>query len=802
MTGAAPPPDTGPGGRAEPAIGRHRWLAWAWLVIVLATVAHNGWIWFVERRVPETDILALLPAEERDRAVNVAIARVADVAQQRVVVLIGHRDWARARRAADAYRQVLDRHREWFTPDTGPARDQARALDPWWARRGALLSAADRRALQSGTADSLAQSALRTLNSPLGMGRMGAWQDDPFGLFGHWLQARAAETPVRPADGALRVADGDVAFVLLPLSLSAQAFSLHAQQAVVPVLDSARAAAMNAEPGTRVVAAGLVLFAADAAQRANREVSIIGWGSLAGIVLLMWFTFRSLWPIGMVVISLAVGTVGALSVCALLFDKLHFITLVFGASLVGVAEDYGILYLCQRIDAQQSAWATMRAVLPGLLFALLTTVVAYLALALTPFPGLRQMAAFAGAGLIFAWISVAVWFPRLERRPLRATGFSAWLGATRARWPRLRLNGATLIAATLASVAIGAGLVRLTTNDDIRQLNYAPPALVDAQREVGRILRAPAPSQFFVVRGPSEQGVLAREEALRVTLDSLVAAGALTGYHAVSAWVPSLAQQARDRALVVANLLAPAGPLDRLASALGEGAAWTRAARQRLTPDSTPLTIDFWRTAAVSEPYRQLWLGPVDGRWATVVAVRGVDAANLATLRYVADAVPDVIWVDKVADVSALLGRYRRLMGWVVVASYAALLVLILPRYGRSAWRVVAPSIVGSLFALAVFGWLGQPVQLFHVLALLLIFGSGVDYGIFLQEHAMPRRRHKAWIAVVLSAASTSLSFGLLGLSATPALRTFGVTLLLGIGSVTLIAPCFCTVDGNPAPAA
>nr|MBP7657782.1 hypothetical protein [Pseudoxanthomonas sp.] len=88
-------------------------------------------------------------------------------------------------------------------------------------------------------------------------------------------------------------------------------------------------------------------------------------------------------------------------------------------------------------------------------------------------------------------------------------------------------------------------------------------------------------------------------------------------------------------------------------------------------------------------------------------------------------------------------------------------------------------------------GWLGQPLQLFNVLALMLL-GMGIDYGIFLVEH---RGDASAWLAVCVGAASTWLSFGLLGLSATPALRAFGLTLLFGIGLVWLLSPLF-----RPAP--
>ena len=67
-----------------------------------------------------------------------------------------------------------------------------------------------------------------------------------------------------------------------------------------------------------------------------------------------------------------------------------------------------------------------------------------------------------------------------------------------------------------------------------------------------------------------------------------------------------------------------------------------------------------------------------------------------------------------------------------------------------------------------------------------VLLGMGTDYGVFLLEH---RGDPSAWLAVCVGAASTWLSFGLLALSTTPALRAFGLTLLVGIGLVWLISP-------------
>jgi predicted exporter len=94
------------------------------------------------------------------------------------------------------------------------------------------------------------------------------------------------------------------------------------------------------------------------------------------------------------------------------------------------------------------------------------------------------------------------------------------------------------------------------------------------------------------------------------------------------------------------------------------------------------------------------------------------------------------------------------------------------------------------VLTLALLGFTGQSLQLFHVLALMLLLGVGVDYGIFMQEDA-GRGNDAPWLAVGLSAANTLLSFGLLGLSGTPALQAFGLTMLVGTTLVWLGAPCF-----------
>lgn len=771
----------------------HKRLALLWALLVCLLAGHNAYLWLGKRIVPDTDILALLPAQERDPVLQQSFTHMVDAAQQRVVVLVGAAEWSDAQRAADAYGKVLEPHARLLAADATDEAAQADWLAPFQSHALVLLTAEQERQLRSETPRFWTETSLARLYNAFSGPKLGAFRDDPFGLFTGWAQDRAHETPVRPRDGRLFVAGQGRQYVLLSLRLRQPAFSLAAQEKVIPLLDQARAAARATAPSVEVLTAGVVLHAAAAGKQAKREVSTIGLGSLVGIVLLTWLTFRSVKPIGLILLSIGIGFLGSFSVCWLLFGRIHLLTLVFGASLIGVAQDYGIYFLCNRLATEPALDSTklLQRLLPGLVLTLLAAVIGYLGLALTPFPGLRHMAVFSALGLVFAWLTVVCWFPLLiSGASLKSGKLARRYGAVLASWPRFSSKPASLAVAGVLVVLVTLGWSRLDVNDDIRSLQTPPAELVRDQIKLGKLLDAPTPVQYYLVRGASQEAVLQREEALKSRLDPLIGQGRISGYQALSNWVPSARTQQERRALVESKLFADGGPLNELAREIGEDRAWVDATRAHLRKIGTPMSLDAFMQTPASEPWRHLWLGETEGVHASIVALRGMEYAALPLLRTAADGIEGVQWVDKVGEISSVLGRYREYMGFVVLGAYVLVFAMLVPRYRGRAWRVLAPTAIASVLTMAVLGFAGQPLQLFHVLALMLLLGVGVDYGIFMQEKA-ERSVVAPWLAVGLSAANTILSFGLLGLSSTPALQAFGLTMLIGTALVWMSVPCF-----------
>ena len=767
---AAPVAADGPGSQR-----RWAWAALAWLLVVLAVGLHQWHFWRGEKL--NTDVLALLPENEQAPEVGLATRQLSDRASRQVAVLLGAANWADARRAAAAWRQGMAEAGAPLTASASSGADNLGAsLDFYRPWRDHFLTSEQRIRLAEQAAPVLVQSALAALYRP-GMGaKLSDWTSDPLGLWPEWWAARSNESRARPRDGELWLSGEGREWLVLPLEIAGPAFALSGNAVVGNALEQAATAARQAVPGVRLVAAGVPLHAEAAAVQANREVNTIGWGSLAAVLLLVWLAFRSIRPMLLVALSLGVGTAVALSVTAWVFGEVHLLTLVFGASLVGVAEDYGIHYFAMRQSQPGAApRSLMRQLLPGLFFALLTSVLAYLVLGVAPFPGLRQMALFSAVGLVAAFLTVACWFPWLDRGQVPHSRFADAVAASLVRWPRLSGPAWLWILVATATVL---GVWQLRSSDDLRQLQGSPPALVQAQGEVGRLLGLPGVAQFYLVRGTSAEQVLAREEALKARLDPLVRQGVITGYSAVSDWVPSPARQQADAQLtarVESEVLRGVG------QALGEDLV-----RPAFT--AGPLTLAAWLASPASMAGRNLWLGEVGGATASVVMLRGLQGASvLPQLAAAGEGLEGVRWVDKVADISSLLGRYRVAMSVLLVAGHGLVFFLLWLRFRRQAWRAWLPTAMATVLTLALLGWLGQPLQLFNVLALLLLLGIGVDYGIFLLEH---EGDGSAWLAVVLGAGSTWLAFGLLGLSSTPALRAFGLTLLFGIALVWVLSPC------------
>jgi predicted exporter len=122
------------------------------------------------------------------------------------------------------------------------------------------------------------------------------------------------------------------------------------------------------------------------------------------------------------------------------------------------------------------------------------------------------------------------------------------------------------------------------------------------------------------------------------------------------------------------------------------------------------------------------------------------------------------------------------LLALAVAAVLLVATVWIALRSRRRALRVLAPMALAMLLVLAVLRGCGVEMNLFHLVALVLGAGLGLDYALFF-EHAGDDRDEqlRTLHAVIVCSLTTLLVFLLLALSSIPVLRAIGSTVALGV---------------------
>lgn len=705
-------------------------------------------------------------------------------------------------RLNDAFLQRLDRQLVWLVSPGKQASPQA--ADEWltllkkshllaevkgpmdadsqqawgaffWDHRNGLLDPDTRMRLQNGGAEQ-AQWILSQLYSAFSGVSGKELKNDPLMLMrGSQLAMAKNGQRLQLMDGWLVTQDQQGNYwYLLHGELAGSSFDMQQTHQLVNRLGILENELKSRYPQAQLLSRGTVFYSDYASQQAKQDISTLGVATLLGVILLIVAVFRSVRPLLLCLISIGMGALAGTVVTLLIFGELHLMTLVMSMSIIGISADYTLYYLTERMvhGAETSPWQSLVKVRSALLLALLTTVAAYVIMMLAPFPGIRQMAVFAAVGLSASCLTVIFWHPWLCRglpvRPVPAMVLMLrWLAAWR-RNKKLAV-GLPLV---LAAFSL-AGMTMLHVDDDISQLQALPAHILAQEKAITALTGQSVDQKWFVVYGHSPQQTLERLEAFTPALVQAKADGLLAGYRTLP--LNSLARQAQDL-----TLLKNATPV--VSQALQNAGLTT------FNPDlsTMPVAVDAWLASPASEGWRLLWLTREDGESAVLVPVDGVKQS--AALNVLSTHYPGVAWVDRKHSFDALFALYRNILTGLLVVALAVIACGAVVRLG---WRKGLISLVPSLLSLscglAVLAFSGHAVNLFSLLALVLVLGIGINYTLFFSN---PRGTPlTSMLAITLAMLTALLTLGMLVFSATQAISSFGIVLVSGIFTAFLLSP-------------
>jgi predicted exporter len=755
-------------------------------VAVWAVAIGAAGIWLVRALVVTTDLSAFLPAAATPTQTLLVDQLRDGVASRLILVGIDGASPDALARSSKALAAELAQGASFLTVTNGDLDrlGNEQALVRRW--RYVLSPAVEAGRFTAEGLRAALSDALRALASPLAPMVKRTLPFDPT------AELLAIAPLLAGADTATRTLHDGVWFsadqrrALLIAQTRAPAFDLDGQEAAVLAIRSAFARVAPADARLTMSSPGLL--AVESRARIERDARFASLTTLGCVVLLLFATYRSIWPTVLSSIPALTGLAIGVTTVGLVFGPVHAITLGFGAMLIGEAIDYPT-YLFANNAAGESLEATQARIGGTLLLAAATTASGALAMLLSGFRGLAQLGLLIVTGVVVAGLVTRYVLPVLTpARALVQKRAKPPLDASRAL-PMLRRHAWLVGIAIAAATAILVAKRDAIWDDDLANLDPVSAAAKASDRELRMQLGAPDLRYLVVVTGADREAALRASEAAAAKLDGAVLIGLLAGYDHPARYLPSEATQRRR----IDALPAPAALRQNLDAALVDSPFRADAFE--------PFLVDVERTRTGGMLTREHLEGTaLAGRVDTLLARANGGWVALLPLAGVADpaALPaqlgGLTLLDLKQETDALVAGYRARSLWSTAIGLGCLVIVVYAglRSLRATVATIVPVLAAVLLTAATLVGAGEKLTVFHLVALLLIVGVGLNYALFFgRRHASAAERDLTLLSVSVAGLATLCASTVLALTGTPVLRAIGLTTGLGAVFAFVVSAAF-----------
>ena len=496
---------------------------------------------------------------------------------------------------------------------------------------------------------------------------------------------------------------------------------------------------------SEVLMTGMILHSAAASLQAQSEISSFGLFSLLGVILIILLAFRAITPLLACLAVIGSALLVGIVALTLWFETIHLLAFVFAVSILGIAVDYGFHVLVLRQQTQASAESIRRKVFLPLTIALVSTIAGYSLFFTTPITLLHQVVVFVGFGLVGAYLSALLLLPSITFKS-RGTSFAVLP----------KQNFAYLV---IAMVIFAISISGLNFDDHIGNLNTKSTLLVQEEQKVARLTGESVYPYMVLIKANSQDELLADAQRLTKGLR-----GQGTVLKSIADWQLSKSAQQNNIDLVTANWrlnnyqnITPYFDESAIESVISQAkpiATMPSFIAQNMGLDIKKVAGKYWTALLLSAP------------------VSDMQMQFISTFE-------NASYVNLPLALSKQLATVRTNVLQLALPAMLVILIILSLYFGlRSAFIMLLVPTVSAGLAL-VFSQLFQPsLNIFNVLACLLIITLAIDYVVFFRSHGVTKIISHT---ISLSALSSALTFGVMSFSTTPAVSSFGLTLLIGI---------------------
>ncbi|MDR2582540.1 MAG: hypothetical protein LBC75_03575 [Fibromonadaceae bacterium] len=525
------------------------------------------------------------------------------------------------------------------------------------------------------------------------------------------------------------------------------------------------------EQNLHIAFSGIPFHINESSGNAQREVAAITVLSMLSVILLLLFAFRSGIPLIAAVGVTLISVLFAASAVQIIFDRIHIFTFVFGTSIIGLSLDYSIHFFShwKVAAANENGFSIRSKIILCLFFGFLTTQLGYVALMLTRFPLLVQIAAFSFFGLMCAFLSVNILFPYFKlppqnKRTLHIAFVARFFLAAKEYFSGNKIVRTAVLAVLTSTFVFG--LMNFKIENNLKDFYSMSKEMQSYEKLSAEIMNA-GTGLFYMVWGSSPEEVLENEEELRSHLDTL------SSYLAVSTFVPSAKTQAEVYNSINKHLL----PLYE------EQSMMLGLTIKPQKEENNILDLNSKFPEVIQQTIDKLWLGKIGDKYYSAVLILKVkDKDYLKKIQ-----VKNAILVDKVSEIGNELTVISKKIILMMLVAYAISLLLLSIAYKfKEALKILIVPLLASVISASAMSLLGFSMSFFAISGTILTLAIGIDYSIFFSKGNGDGKI--TFFAVFLSMLSTVLSFGLLSLSNFAPVSHLGLSVSIGVTSCFLLS--------------
>ena len=180
-----------------------------------------------------------------------------------------------------------------------------------------------------------------------------------------------------------------------------------------------------------------------------------------------------------------------------------------------------------------------------------------------------------------------------------------------------------------------------------------------------------------------------------------------------------------------------------------------------------------------------VWLGEVDGKYFTVLLPTKVTDYSL--YHEIAEGDSNVYFISKSQDISADLDSLTVMILKFFVVAYILMFIMLRFFYSwKQALKIISVPFLIILVVVAFFALFKIDMEFFSVTGLILVFGLGLDYIIYMMENEKKSGATTDILepfATFISFITTIISFGALALSSFKPVHLIGLSIFIGLAT-------------------